>query len=203
MRKRATRDLHDQGILSSYQGGDVETGARLLEDGYGAYIRSIVASGKWKFDVFTQQDVRQVIVGAVSRRLPTFEVKGSLKAFISRVAHNQCVDEVRRQARRQAHEYLYQDRELEDGPAFEPVDVKELDPHDAIVCNERALMARELIDALGEKCREVLSLRYLEELSYKDIQKRLGIPLGTVCKRISDCLERARKMPKIFGEEME
>lgn len=200
VRKRITTDPREEEILACFRGGDSQRGALLLEEVYGPFIRRIVANSKWKFDVWTQQDIRQEVAEAVSRRLPTLDLTAPLCAFVSRVTHNRCVDEVRRKARREVREFLYDDRQSEDGMAFEPRDESEPGPLETIIRNERALMARQLIDGLGEKCSEILSLRYLEDLKYKDIQERLGIPLGTVCKRISDCLERARKRIEEMAE---
>jgi RNA polymerase sigma factor (sigma-70 family) len=95
------------------------------------------------------------------------------------------------------------DLQSENGRAFEPKDESGLDPFEIVAINERAIIARELLDNLREKCSEILRLRFDEDLKYKEIQKRLGIPLGTVCKRISDCLERARGMIKDFDVGME
>ena len=54
----------------------------------------------------------------------------------------------------------------------------ELEPH-----KKEAVMRS--LETLPETFREVLMLRYWEKLSYEEISKRLGVPLGTICSRIS------------------
>jgi RNA polymerase sigma-70 factor (ECF subfamily) len=160
---------------------------------YGSLIENIVAKPIWCFDFHRRGDVSQVILIALTKALPSFAVQSTLRTFISRIAHHKCVDEVRKKARREAHEYLF-DEDLADGdPVREWVDHRAEGPLDQLIRSERVAMARELVEELGPRCREILLLRYQQDLKYKEIQERLNIPMGTVGKRLSSCLERARK----------
>jgi RNA polymerase sigma-70 factor (ECF subfamily) len=56
---------------------------------------------------------------------------------------------------------------------------------------------RRAVDALPVAFREVIVLREIEELDYREIAEMAGIPLGTVMSRLS----RARSMLfKSLGE---
>jgi RNA polymerase sigma-70 factor (ECF subfamily) len=54
---------------------------------------------------------------------------------------------------------------------------------------DRALLDR-LIEAMPPDGREVLVLRELEELSYKDIAEIIGMPIGTVMSRLARARQR-------------
>ncbi|MGB8839803.1 MAG: sigma-70 family RNA polymerase sigma factor [Aliidongia sp.] len=54
---------------------------------------------------------------------------------------------------------------------------------------DRALLDR-LIEAMPADGREVLVLRELEELSYKDIAEVIGMPIGTVMSRLARARQR-------------
>jgi RNA polymerase sigma factor (sigma-70 family) len=62
---------------------------------------------------------------------------------------------------------------------------------------ERALLRRMTVQNALRKlplhCRQVLVLREIEEMSYKDISALLGIPEGTVMSRLSRARARLRK----------
>ena len=63
------------------------------------------------------------------------------------------------------------------------------DPEATLIKNADARLIRQAMDHLPFEYREVLILRELEELSYKEIALIAEIPLGTVMSRLS----RARK----------
>jgi RNA polymerase sigma-70 factor (ECF subfamily) len=63
------------------------------------------------------------------------------------------------------------------------------DPESAVLQAERTELLRESLAELPAEYREVLVLRELEQLSYREIANISGIPLGTVMSRLS----RARR----------
>ena len=84
--------------------------------------------------------------------------------------------------------------------ANRPADIEPLDDEiadDALPGPEAALarsldrrLLNEAIAALPVQFREVLVLRELEDLSYRDIARIAGVPIGTVMSRLS----RARRL---------
>jgi RNA polymerase sigma-70 factor (ECF subfamily) len=69
--------------------------------------------------------------------------------------------------------------------AAEPVGADQLMERQA----DRALLDR-LMEAMPAEGREVLVLRELEELSYKDIAEITGVPIGTVMSRLARARQR-------------
>jgi RNA polymerase sigma-70 factor (ECF subfamily) len=53
-------------------------------------------------------------------------------------------------------------------------------PEQNIINDQKALKLREIVEKLPEKYRNLITLRYFEELSYDEIAEQLGLPLGTV-----------------------
>lgn len=63
------------------------------------------------------------------------------------------------------------------------------DPETALLSAERTELLRKALGALPAEYREILVLRELEQLSYREIASIAGIPIGTVMSRLS----RARR----------
>jgi RNA polymerase sigma-70 factor (ECF subfamily) len=72
---------------------------------------------------------------------------------------------------------------------YEPED-RSPDPERVLLEQSRRERVRQAISHLAEEFREVIVLREMEGLSYKEIASVLGIPMGTVMSRLS----RARNL---------
>ncbi len=59
-----------------------------------------------------------------------------------------------------------------------------LDPEESLIRAERDQALRDVVATLKQPYRQVVELRYYEELSYEQIAERLGIPVGTVKIRL-------------------
>jgi len=79
------------------------------------------------------------------------------------------------------------DRIEEAGSAFATVDAT---PETELIRRTEAEAVRALLDVMPEPFREVLVLRELEEMSYRDIAEVTATPIGTVMSRLC----RARKL---------
>jgi RNA polymerase sigma-70 factor (ECF subfamily) len=65
-----------------------------------------------------------------------------------------------------------------------------LDPEGQMIQQQTVAQVRHALEALPTDFREVLVLRELEGLSYKEIADVVGIPLGTVMSRLARARER-------------
>src|ERR1700730_7344239 len=65
-----------------------------------------------------------------------------------------------------------------------------LDPEAQMIQRQTVAQVRRALEALPTDFREVLVLRGLEGLSYKEIAAIVGIPLGTVMSRLARARER-------------
>lgn len=59
--------------------------------------------------------------------------------------------------------------------------------------DDRVEMAREVIESLPPLQREILELRFTQQLSYAEIAESLGIPVGTVRSRLHHAITMVRE----------
>jgi RNA polymerase sigma-70 factor (ECF subfamily) len=112
------------------------------------------------------------------------------KAFLFTVTRNLAIDMFRRSRRTAAHEPI---SELTEMPALE----QSSDTVDSLEHQYRLEVLIEAVASLPERCREVMMLRHLDGLAYKEIAERLGISPNTVkvhmVKGVRDCTAFFRK----------
>ena len=108
--------------------------------------------------------------------------------------------------RNTCYTFLAKERDREPAPATDQtlraVASIEADPATVLEQGEDVQQLMQAIDGLPVEYREVILLRELEELSYKEIAKIVGIPLGTVMSRLARAREKLHEvLDKIVGEE--
>lgn len=153
---------------------------------------------KWKFNPEVQKDVAQDIRIAIHNSLPDLRGQAQVAGFIKRIAVNKCIDQIRRQVRRNL---VFADLlPLGDGEgdrAWEPVDVSgQFDPIRKIQIQEMVRALRGLVQELGQTCQQAVDWHYLQGIPYAEIAEKLGISVNTVGSRLAKCLEKFRGMLK-------
>jgi RNA polymerase sigma factor (sigma-70 family) len=130
-----------------------------------------------------EHDAQDVVQDAVLRALRHFEGyrDGDARAWLLAIVRNCCLTW---QRRHRGDRFVVP---FADEVAEHSTDSRETDTL-AIERSERAMLARA-IASLPTEFREVIVLREVEELSYKEISDVVGVPMGTVMSRLA----RARK----------
>lgn len=112
-------------------------------------------------------DLLQEVWIDVFRQLPRLEDAGSFIPWAYRIARGKAALDLRRNGR------IEPAVDIEDRAATEPT-----------FSAEDASRIHKALDRLPAEQREVLTLRFLEDLSYEEIGRIVGCPLGTVRSRI-------------------
>jgi RNA polymerase sigma factor (sigma-70 family) len=73
-------------------------------------------------------------------------------------------------------------------------------PEDSLVRKDEATRVRNLIDGLPPRLREVIVLKEMEDLSYRQIAEITGAPIGTVMSRLSRARALLTESWKARGE---
>ena len=133
------------------------------------------------------EDLGQEVFLKAFRSLASFDPERKFSSWLFKIAHNAAVDQLRR--RGVETEPLEGTLAAADGPVRQIADPAAETPEAA---HHRGDLRRALEAAIGELrpvYREVVVLRFQEELSYDEIAEVTGLPLGTV----KTFIHRARK----------
>lgn len=129
------------------------------------------------------RDVVQEVFIKALREPRFFDAEFKMQAWLYRVTRNLCFNIVRDRRRRESI------------LAANPGDrTSPFDPLAAVFDGERQGEILAAVDQLSADHREILMLRYYEDLSYVEIASRLDIKLGTVMSRLSRARDRLNEV---------
>ena len=135
-----------------------------------------------------QQDAQDVVQEAFLRAVrffPGFR-GGDARAWLLKIVRNTC------------YSWLHANRPLQDAAEFDenhfPTDSPSLNPEEVVLQNDSTSLLRKALEKLPPNSREVLILRELEGMSYKEIADITGMPLGTVMSSLSRARGRLRQV---------
>ncbi|HMS55348.1 MAG TPA: sigma-70 family RNA polymerase sigma factor [Fimbriimonadaceae bacterium] len=126
-------------------------------------------------------DITQEVFIRAYQAFIRFDGRSSLRTWLFRIAHNLCVDRVRKHDRMPTEFHLDNGSE-EDGP----MDVADSrwDPQHLVLDDELRKVVETAIANMSEKLRSVLLLHDQEDLAYDEIAQALDLPIGTVKSRL-------------------
>lgn len=141
------------------------------------------------------KDIVQMAFVKAYQSLKTFRIDSSFYTWLYRIAMNLAIDHCRKNKRRRTTSFdevvahrdedgTLHEQHTEDSPS-RLVQRKQL--------NERIYAA---LDELTDEAREVILLREVEGLSYKEISDSMGIPEGTVMSRL---FYARKKLQQLLG----
>jgi RNA polymerase sigma-70 factor (ECF subfamily) len=190
-------ETSDQKLIEGCIAGDERCWEGLYRRYY-SHVRRTVAWPRWQFSRSEVEDYVQEVFLELMRALPSFRGEASLPTFLTRLAKNKCVSQIRRKtALKRVREEVGYALEERKGSSDEPLAIAVAEgpgPEGEMLAQEEAAGVLKALQTLSPDCQRILQLRYYRELSYDEICTSLGLPLGTVCSRLKRCLERLKKV---------
>jgi RNA polymerase sigma-70 factor, ECF subfamily len=131
------------------------------------------------------QDVAQEAYLRAFRFFPGFR-GGNARAWLLKIVRNTC------------YTWLHANRPLQDATEFDEnlfsPDSCTPNPEESVLQNDSNILVRKALEKLPSSFREVLILRELEGMSYKEIADITGMPAGTVMSSLSRARNRLRQI---------
>jgi RNA polymerase sigma factor (sigma-70 family) len=169
--------LTDENLIERLRGGDLAAFdvlyARYETRLFGT-IRRMVA------DESAAEDIFQDVFFKVLRDRSFDPRRGRFSAWVFTVARNRILQERRKHQRRDARKHLI----------AEPVQVPESTPEEAL---ERVTKVRRAMGQLDEPQQQLLLLKQVGNLSYREIGEILGVAEGTIKSRLHAAMNAFRR----------
>lgn len=137
------------------------------------------------------EDVLQEAFIKIYTNLNDFDPKFNFSSWTYRITHNETINYLKKNKKQ-----IVLPLETDDKETMNLIDAleSETDISSDMVQKEMGEKVRQGINLLPEKYREILVLRYMEDLDYKEISEILRIPMGTVATTINRAKEKFKKI---------
>jgi RNA polymerase sigma-70 factor (ECF subfamily) len=180
--------MTDEMLVQSYAQGNNAAFDVLLnrhKDNVYSYIYFIVRNTELAEDIFQETFVKAILTIKQGR----YTENGKFRAWISRIAHNLIIDNYRQEKNEQMisnDEFevdLFNNQKFSDGTI-----------EDELVKDQIMADVKKLIEYLPDNQKEVLILRYYQDLSFKEIADITGVSINTALGRMRYAILNMRRM---------
>ena len=150
-----------------------------------SYIYYIVRDRDLTEDMFQETFVKVILTIKQGR----YTENGKFKAWITRIAHNLIIDHFRQER----NENTISNDEVE-VDLFNDMRLCEKTVEDAMVETQVFSDVKKMVEYLPDNQREVLEMRYYQNMSFKEIADRTGVSINTALGRMRYAILNMRRM---------
>lgn len=185
--------MTDDALVKAYIGGDAEAFDCLLarhQDRLFQHIFYAVHDEDLANDIFQETFVKVIL----SLRKGNYVEQGQFFAWLSRIAHNLVLDHFKTQRGQCSYD--------EDGQEFADETTSQLacvGREEEMIRMESIEMVQKWITLLPDEQREVVKMRFYQEIPFKEIAEITGVGISTSLARMRYALLNLRKMASRAG----
>lgn len=178
----------DQAVITAVLDGDTARYAELVQRYERRLLHTMVRA------VGDRADAEELTQEAFVRAyfaLPSYDPQFAFSTWLFRIAFNLSINHRKKQGRERSR---FEEAKVEPPAGAAPGKIAS--PSGAAERGELADEIRDAIDQLPDDFREIFVMRHFHELSYKEICKATGLPMGTVKSRL---IRARRRLGQLLG----
>jgi RNA polymerase sigma factor (sigma-70 family) len=182
-------NLSDQVLVKKYINGDNYSFEVLLnrhKSRVFSFIMSKIKNKDLSEDIF--QDTYVKVVNSLQKG--KYNEEGKFLPWVMRIAHNLVIDHFRKQKK------MHMVRSNNDFDIFDIIKDDNINVDDRLIRDQIFSDLRNLINLLPNDQKEVLMMRYFEEMSFKKIAEHFDISINTALGRMRYALINLRVLKK-------
>lgn len=180
--------LTDDMLVALYSKGENKAFDELLsryQDKLFNYIYFVVHNQELAEDIFQETFVKAIVTIQQGR----YTADGKFSAWITRIAHNLVIDSFRQE--RNENTVSNEEGEID---LFNNAELCDDNIEMQMVNDQTLNDVRRLVDALPDNQREVVYMRYYQDLSFKEIADITGVSINTALGRMRYAILNMRRI---------
>ena len=188
------KEMSDEQLALLYADGNNRAFDELLyriQDKLFTYIICMVKDEELANDLFQETFVKVI----VKLRNGLYKDSGKFAYWVNRIAHNVVIDHYREQKNLR----IIETPKTQNLQNLKSASILESDREHSMVNEQVMEDVKRLMDALPATQREVVWMRYFEEMSFKEIAQATGVSINTSLGRMRYALINMRKLSKEHG----
>lgn len=180
--------MTDEDLVKAYAQGNNEAFDTILkrhQDRVFNYILRIIKNEDLANDIFQETFVKAILTIKQGR----YTENGKFPAWISRIAHNLIIDYYR-----QEKSENIQSSDIDDVNILNRKELCEATVEDMMITDQILNDVKYLVKELPELQREVLNMRYYQNMSFKEIAEKTGVSINTALGRMRYAIINLRRI---------
>jgi RNA polymerase sigma-70 factor (ECF subfamily) len=117
--------------------------------------------------------------GKAFKKLKQYTPDYAFSTWLFKIASNNCIDFLRRNRKNTLSMRQDFEENAENDPA-QNIAATTPDPEESVIIDQKIKLMRGVVEKLKPHYKQLVELRYFDELSYEEIAVELNLPLGTV-----------------------
>jgi len=177
----------DYGIVQLALKGDQKAYADLLELYRDSIYFMLLKMVNNKSDA---EDLTIEAFGKSFKNLEFYTPNFAFSTWLFKIATNNAIDFLRKKKAQQKHISIdhNDDDEMPNNFIFLQSNIP--DPEEKLIIKQREMLMHNIVKKLNPRYRQIITMRYFNEMSYIEIAQELDLPIGTVKAR----LHRSREL---------
>lgn len=152
-----------------------------------SYINNIVKNDDLADDIFQETFVKAI----TNIRQGRYSDDGKFASWIMRIAHNLIIDHFRQEKAEGTVTTDNDEYDLLNKPEFSDASIEEL-----MIDEQIRTDVRRIVEALPENQREVLTMRFYRDMSFKEIAEATNVSINTALGRMRYALMNMRRIAR-------
>ena len=185
--------LSDEQLVKNYANGDSDAFDTLLaryQQKIYSYILFLVHDDEVADDLFQETFMKAI----VTIRQGRYVESGRFSAWLTRIAHNLVIDKYR-----QDRNSNVISNDASDADLFNDVSLSDITVEMKMITEQSLTDVGRLLKELPDNQKEVLYMRFYQDLSFKEIADATGVSINTALGRMRYGLINLRKMVSELG----
>ncbi len=151
------------------------------------YINNIVKNDDLADDIFQETFVKVI----TNIRQGRYSDDGKFASWIMRIAHNLSIDHYRQERSENTVTTDNDEYDLLNKPEYSDLSIEEV-----LIDNQIREDVRRIVDALPDNQREVLTMRFYRDMSFKEIAEATNVSINTALGRMRYALMNMRRIAR-------